>query len=89
MLTLENNIREAIKNTGSKIFSVQFVKKDGTIRDMVCRTGVKKDLKGIGLNYDPISKGLLCVFDMQKNGYRMINVNTITKIKIEGTEWNF
>lgn len=35
------------------IFSVVFEKKDGTLRRMVCRTGVKKHLAGGQATYDP------------------------------------
>ena len=63
------------KNKG-KIFSVRFVKKDGTTRFMKCRTGVTAKLKGGELPYDPTSKGLKPVFDLACNNYRMVNVNT-------------
>ena len=69
---------------GSQIFSVKSIKKDGTVREMVCRLGVKKHLKGGELAYDAKSMGYLPVFDMQKEDYRMINTNTILEIKING-----
>ena len=56
-----------------KIFTVEFVKKDGTVRKMNARLGVKKHLKGGSLAFDPSERNLLPVFDMQKEGYRMIN----------------
>ena len=40
------NIRDIIDAANGKFFSVRFLKKDGTVRDMVCRTVVKKYLKG-------------------------------------------
>ena len=51
---------------GGKIFSVTFTKKDGSSRAMNCRTGVKKHLTGGMLKYDPISRGLLPVYDLKK-----------------------
>lgn len=72
---------------GSKIFSVVFEKKDGTLREMVCRLGVKKHLKGGELSYDPEEKNYLVVFDMQSEGYRTININTLKKIKFEGVTY--
>lgn len=78
-------VQELINLTNKgNIFSVQFLKKDGTLRDMVCRLGVKKHLKGGTLKFDAKSKGLLPVFDMQKQAYRMINTNTLVKAKING-----
>jgi hypothetical protein len=76
-----------LTNNGN-IFSVQFVKKDGTIRDMVCRRGVKKHLKGGELKFDAKGRGLLSVFDMQKEAYRFINTKTLIKAKINGVEYD-
>lgn len=76
-----NEIKSLAHN---QIFSVKFIKKDGTLREMVCRLGVKKHLKGGELAYDAKSMGYLPVFDMQKEDYRMINTNTIVEIKING-----
>ena len=70
------------------MFSVVFLKKDGTLRKMLCRFGVKKHLKGGSLKFDPIKRGLLVVFDMQKESYRMINLKTITNINMKGVEYN-
>jgi hypothetical protein len=69
-----------------KIFSVVFTKKDGTIRKMVARLGVRKHLKGGELKYDAAARNLLPVFDMEKEEYRMINVSTIHEIKVGGTK---
>lgn len=80
---------EKIKETKGKIFSVEFVKKDGSNRKMVCRTGVKKGTSGVGMKYNPIEKGLLPVFDMQKGAFRMINLKTITKLTIMGLEEDY
>jgi hypothetical protein len=79
----EQAIREAVEKAKGRIFSVEFTKKDGTLRKMVCRTGVKAHLKGGELPYDPMTKGLLPVFDMVAQDYRMINLNTITNISLE------
>lgn len=82
-------IREMIKELNGRIFHVNFIKKDGSERKMLCRTGVTKHLKGGELSYDPIEKGLLSVFDMEKGEYRMVNLNTIITIKADGKIWDF
>lgn len=74
---------EQIKKTNGRIFSVTFVKKDGSIRKMTARLGVKKDLKGVGLKFDPTKRSLVVVFDMHKRAYRMINLQTIITFKHE------
>lgn len=80
-------VREAIMNLNGKLFSVNFIKKDGSERKMLCRTGVKKGLKGEGLAFDPIQKNLVSVWDMQASGYRFIPVDRILSIKLQGEEY--
>lgn len=72
---------------GGKIFSVVFQKKDGTLREMVCRLGVTKHLKGGVKKYDSDALNYLTVFDMQKQDYRTINVNTLKSITFEGVSY--
>ena len=71
-----------------KVFTVVFVKKDGSIRKMNARLGVKKGVKGVGMSFDPYSKNLLPVYDMQKKGFRMINADTLIKITHKGVTYN-
>ena len=73
-----------LKGSEGKIFSATFIKKDGTVRHIVARIGVTKGVTGKGLSFDPLQKLLLPVFDMQKNEYRMINMNTLSEIKLGG-----
>jgi hypothetical protein len=75
-----------IQTAENTIFSVEFIKKDGTVRNMVARLNVKKGVNGNGMSYDPIAKGLLPVWDMQKNAFRMIQLKTVTKLQIKGEE---
>lgn len=68
--------------TEGRIFSVYFRKNDGTMRNMTCRTGVKAHLKGGSLPYDPKVKRKLPVFDMSKQDYRMVNLDTLVSFNI-------
>jgi hypothetical protein len=74
--------KQLIRNTNGKFFTATFIKKDGTTRVMNARLGVKAYLKGGELPYDPESKGLIPVFDVKTGDYRMININTLTNLKI-------
>ena len=76
-------MRDQILATNGKFFSVSFIKKDGTERKMTARLGVKKDIKGIGMKYDPSERNLIVVFDIHKKAYRMINLSTIFKFKFK------
>ena len=85
MKTIKETLAE-IQKAENTIFSVEFIKKDGTVRTMVARLHVKKGVKGTAMAYNPIEKGLIPVWDMQKNGFRMINLKTVTKLQIKGEE---
>jgi hypothetical protein len=79
--------KQMIRDTKGKFFTVTFIKKDGSTRVMNARLGVKAYLKGGELPYDPESKGLIPVYDVKTGDYRMVNVNTITKLKIGNNEY--
>lgn len=66
-------------------FSVKFVKRtDGTVREMVCRKGVTKALRGGALAYNPTAKNLVNVFDVQAGDYRNINLEGLLSVKMNG-----
>jgi hypothetical protein len=73
--------------TSGKIFTAQFIKKDGSRRLINCRTNVKKFTNGKGLNFDPIARNLLTVYDLKKKDYRFINLSTLISVKIKGKEY--
>lgn len=75
--------RDQILATNGKFFSVSFIKKDGTERKMTARLGVKKDIKGAGLKFNPSERNLIVVFDIHKKAYRMINLSTILTFKFK------
>lgn len=76
-----------IHDTNGRIFRAKFVKKDGSLREMVCRLGVRKYVKGVGRNFDPKDYELVGVFDMQKDAHRMINIKTLQALTINGTTY--
>jgi len=80
--------KQYIYKTNGKIFSAVFTKKNGEKRSMVCRQGVAKYVKGVGLKFKPEERDLIGVFDMHKKAYRFINAKTLEQIKIKGIEYN-
>lgn len=72
-----------------KIFSAVFVKKDHSIRKMNCKFHVRTRLSGGGLKFRPVEKGLKVVFDLQKDEYRCINLNTLILIRYQGKNYIF
>ena len=48
-----NEAKQLIYNNNCKIFSVEFIKKDGSHRLMNARLQVQKGVKGVGLRFNP------------------------------------
>tara|TARA_A100001011_G_C14206719_1_gene798104 strand:+ start:624 stop:905 length:282 start_codon:yes stop_codon:yes gene_type:complete len=80
-----NELQDMVINSNGKLFGVSFIKKDGTPRDMVCRLGVKSYIKGTGKPSFALNKDnpYQLVFDFQKKAYRVINMETLFKIKFQ------
>ena len=73
----------------NKIFSVIFIKRTtGEVRHMTCRLNVAKHLKGGMLLFDPLSRGLISVYDVKQKGYRMINLETLMSVKMLGRSYD-
>lgn len=71
-----------ILNSNGKFLTVEFIKKDGSLRKMNCRLGVTKYLKGGKSTLDP--NKFITVFDVQSQGYRAINKETIQRVSCDG-----
>lgn len=93
MFTSAKDAEKQLKElAGSTVFRVVFVKRTtGELRTMLCRFGVKKGLSesGEGRKFEPTDRGLVGVWDMQKDGYRMISVEGIREVKIRGKVYRF
>ncbi len=73
-----------IEQSNGRFVSVSFVKKDGTVRNLVGRLGVTSHLKG-GKKTVPEDK-YITIFDTQKGAYRSINRDTILSVRSAGVE---
>lgn len=80
------NIQEFKNEVKGNFFRACFVKKDGTIREMTARFGVKKYLKGGELGYVPEERGYIVVFDVDKKEYRTINMDKLIFLRYNGKE---
>lgn len=72
----------------SQTFSVSFVKANGEVREMNCRLGVTKHLRG-GDSTTAHKPNILTVFEMTKQQYRNINTNTLLSLKAGGKMYTF
>jgi hypothetical protein len=86
------NFREWV---GKSVFTVQFVKKDGTVRVMNAMLGVQKHVLGTQPEVTAKRKAtltaqnMLTVFDMQKRLYRTINLETVQLLTAHGIKLIF
>ena len=74
----KNQAIKTIKN--GKFFSVEFTKKDGTLRKLHGRSGVVRYTNGKGRKYNPSELGYITVFDLQAKDYRLVDARTIVKL---------
>jgi hypothetical protein len=94
---------EMIGNDG-RFFSCRFHKRgNGELREMNCRLGVKKHLKGGVAAYDREEKNVICVYDPiaedkkikledgshpRTGGYRSISVEALIYLRVDGCGFN-
>ena len=78
---------DILSQSKGKFFSVRFIKKDGTLRHMNCRTDVKKHLRGGKLPYNPAEYRNIPVFDLEKQSYRTIKADAIVNFSYNGEEF--
>lgn len=79
---------ELLKSSEGKIFKIAFTKADGTLREMVARLGVNKHLRG-GEDSTAHLKQYLNVFDMTKQAYRKVNLDTLKMFKYGAVNYQF
>ncbi len=71
---------------GNRIFNVEFIKKDGSIRTMNARLGVTRYVKGNGPAKPP---HLITVYDMNAKAYRCFSQDRVLSIKCNKIKFNF
>lgn len=71
------------------LYSVKFVKKDGTVRKLTSIKGTRKGVTGEGMSYNPEERGMITAYDMQlakkklppKDCWRIINAATAIELR--------
>lgn len=71
-----------------KIFSVTFKTKDGNLKKVTGRLGVISHEKG-GVNTVAHIPKYVTVFDMHKQGYRNVNLETVREIRHKNISTQF
>ena len=79
---------EMIRGSKGRVFGVTFIKRTtGEARTMQARLGVKKGVTGEGLKFNPKDYALIPVYEMPKQQFRMINLEGLTDLSIEGEKY--
>jgi hypothetical protein len=95
-ITAQEAVQKINSLQNGTIYSVLFVKKDGTERLMNSIRGTRRGVNGVGLAYDPAAKGLLPVYDLQvakenpdtpEKAWRMVNLRTIKEVTCGGIKF--
>lgn len=72
-------LRELVEGTKGRIMKVRFIKKDNSVREMLCRTQVKKGQTGAGRHWS--HEHIVTVYDMVKHQYRSIDLNRLKSLR--------
>lgn len=80
-----SKLTDLIEQSNGKFISVTFIKKDGSERVLVGRLGVTSRLKGGTSTLD--ADKFITIFDVQNDGYRAVNRDTIRSVRVDGQEY--
>ena len=79
---------EMIRGSKGRVFGVTFIKRTtGEVRTMQARLGVKKGVTGEGLKFNPKDYALIPVYEMPMQQFRMVNLEGLTNLSIEGEKY--
>ena len=85
--------RQILDSANGQIFSVRFIKKDGSVREMTCKKWIEKAFttgsKNAGVNTVSHKPEYYTAADLGCGEFRNINLNTLISCKVGGKEHNF
>ena len=84
--TLRDGLRHIIRGSGGKMVTVEFRKKNGELRRLNGRLGVRKNLAG-GKNSVAHIPKYVTIYDVRAGGYRNVNLDTITYLATNGVKF--
>lgn len=89
-------LKGLIETAGARFIRVDFVKKDRTLRKMLAQPKARIGLVGEAAS-DSAKQGvetrkanhpnLLNIYDVQKKGWRSINLDTVYAVQVDGTRY--
>jgi hypothetical protein len=82
----EQEVHNLLISTNGQVFGCRFRRKDGAIRDF---NGQYQPSADDPPNWNPLDKGMMIVYDFQKQGYRTITLRTVSEIRFGGQTHSF
>lgn len=85
--------RKILDEAGSTFFSVDFIKKDGSVRHMNCKRWIESAFSSGSANAKPSpfanKPEYYLAVDMSKGEFRAVNLSTLKACKVNGKSYNF
>lgn len=85
--------RKILDEAGSTFFSVDFIKKDGSVRHMNCKRWIESAFSHGSANAKPSpftnKPEYYLAVDMAKGEFRAVNLSTLKSCKVNGKSYNF
>ena len=84
----KRELADIILSTNGDEFTCVFIKKStGLERTLRGMRNVQKDLKGVGLGYNPKEHNLISIFDVDADDYRMISIDGLISVTYNGVTY--
>lgn len=80
-----DELKAMIKSTKGRFFSAEFIKANGSKRNIIARVGCHIGIKGVGRKNT--KENLVTVYEPKVKGYRTINLETLQNFKCGGFNW--
>jgi hypothetical protein len=71
-----------VENSNGKMLNLKTVKDNGEFRSLTGRLGVRKGTNGNGLKFNPAEKGLIVIWDKDKQEHRMVRKENIYEVSL-------
>lgn len=83
-----------LQSAGQRYFSVSFIKKDNTVREMLVKRFEKQAMtdksgKAVGVNTSEGNMNIFTGVCQEKKAFRKVTLDKLIKVKINGTEYTF
>ena len=70
-----------------RIISATWAKKSGEVVTRPVRFATSKGITGKGMKFNPSERKLVPYYDMYRGGYRMMNLDSLRSIRVDGIEY--